>query len=195
MALPDVEGFSGSAWLRFPLLDYDPGERTEQPHWLGLDSNALGRMFLEYAASNRALPSLVADKALPPLTRYEPNYPIGPMPAGSRLQMQGGLEDRPLLAQPVLRSWPHSEILSNTVVEVTVSAEGFLISAVVLAECGWPEADRDALNIVRGLRFQPLSSVSRATAEVGPLTWGRIVFYWHTLPLDATNHSADLAEP
>jgi len=44
-SLPSLEGFSGAAWLRYPLLEHAPTERAESPEWLRLRPAALGAAF------------------------------------------------------------------------------------------------------------------------------------------------------
>jgi hypothetical protein len=190
LALPSLRGFSGPAWLRFPTLEYQPAEWVEPPQWLSLDTNALGSIFSGFIKTTLISPPLIADKPLPPLPRYEPNFPNEPLPSQSRLRLEGDLARRPLLAPLELQSWPHSEILSNTVVQAVVDAAGFTFSAVLLSESGLKEADAQALKLASAARFRPLPRSQRAADGVGPMTWGRFVFQWHTLPLPTTNLSS-----
>jgi hypothetical protein len=190
LALPSLRGFSGPAWLTFPPLEYQPAEWVEPPHWLPLDSNALSSTFSRFVRTNTISPLLIADKPLPPLQRYEPNFPNEPLPAQSRLRLEGELATRPLLAPLELQSWPHSEILSNTTVQAAVDAAGFTFSAVLLAGSGLQEADLHALKLASAARFRPLPRARRAPDGTGPMTWGRFVFQWHTLPPPTTNPSS-----
>ena len=190
LALPSLRGFSGPAWLTFPPLEYQPAEWEEPPHWLPLDSNTLSSTFSRFVRTNLISPLLIADKPLPPLPRYEPNFPNEPLPAQSRLRVEGNLATRPLLAPLELQSWPHSEILSNTTVQAAVDAAGFTFSAVLLDGSGLKEADFHALKLASGARFRPLPRAQRAPDGTGPMTWGRFVFQWHTLPPPTTNLSS-----
>jgi len=190
LALPSLRGFSGPAWLTFPPLEYQPAEWVEPPHWLPLDSNALSSTFSKFVRTNLISPPLIADKPLPPLPRYEPNFPNEPLPAQSRLRLEGGLAARPLLAPLELPSWANSEILSNTTVQAAVDAAGFTFSAVLLDRSGSKEADLHALKLASAARFRPLPRGQRAPDGGGPMTWGRFVFQWHTLPPPATNLSS-----
>lgn len=190
LALPSLRGFSGPAWLRFPPLEYQPAEWVEPPHWLALDTNALSATFSRFIRTNVISPPLIADKPLPPLPGYEPNFPNEPLPSQSQLRLEGDLAGRRLLAPLELQSWPHSEILSNTTVQAAVDAAGFTFSAVLLAGSGLKEADQFALKLASSARFRPLPRGQRAPGGLGPVTWGRFVFQWHTLPLPATNLSS-----
>ncbi len=186
LALPHLRGFSGPAWLRFAPLDYEPEERPEPPHGLPLDGRSLGSTFSQFLATNRVSPLLVAEKSIPPLPRYEPNFPNEPVPDHSRLRVEGELAARPLLAPLELKSWAHPEILSNSVVQVVVDDEGFTLSPVLLMGCGRTEADLSALQLAGSTRFRPAARAGSGSHE---LTWGKLVFQWHTLPLPATNLS------
>lgn len=190
LALPSLRGFSGLAWLRFPPLEYQPAEWVEPPHWLPLDTNALSSAFSRFIRTNVISPPLIADKPLPPLPGYEPNFPNEPLPSQSQLRLEGDLASRRLLAPLELQSWPHSEVLSNTTVQAAVDAAGFTFSAVLLAGSGLKEADQFALKLASGARFHPLPRSQRAPDGFGPRTWGRFVFQWHTLPLPTTNLSS-----
>jgi len=192
LALPSLRGFSGPAWLTFPPLEYQPAEWVEPPHWLPLDSNGLSSTFSRFVATNRISPPLIADKPLPPLPRYEPNFPNEPLPTQSRLRIEGDLARRPLLAPIEPPSWPHTEMLSNTTIQASVDAAGFTFSAVLLVGGGLKEADAHALKLVSAARFRPLPRVQRGPDGTGPMSWGRFVFQWHTLPPPATNLSSAL---
>ena len=183
LALPSLKGFSGPAWLRFAPLEYQPGEWVEAPNWLALDERSIAESFARYLAANETRPPRIADQPLPPLQRYEPNFPNDPVPARSRFRVEGPLAGRRLLAAPALTSWAHSELLSNSVVRVTVSGDGSAFSAVLLTESGFPAADQYALGFARELRFQPLARARAPGGNPEALAWGRLIFLWHTLPL------------
>jgi len=65
-------------------------------------------------------------------------------------------------------------------------------SVTLLSGSGSPEADQHALQQAKTARFEPLS---RNPAGPTPdpatqLSWGRLIFLWHTLPLPPTNTPA-----
>jgi hypothetical protein len=188
-ALPNLRGFSGPAWLQFASLDYQPGEWSEPPHWLELRGRALGSTFSQFVETNTVSPLLMVDRPLPPLLRYEPNFPNEPVPPESRLRIEGELTARPLLFPLSLKSWTHSEILSNSVVQMAVNADGFTFSTLLLSECGLKEADLYALKLAGDARFRPLPRERRVAGDADSLMWGKLVFQWHTLPLTTTNVS------
>ncbi len=187
LALPSLQGFSGAAWLKFATLDYKPAEWVEPPHWLPLETQSLSGTFSQYIATNVIMPLLIADKPLPPLQRYEPNFPPEPLPTQSIARIDGELSGRKPLSTIELKSWPAAEILSNTVVQAAVDASGFTFSATLLSSSGSPTADRHALTEVLNARFRPLREMSASGEPTRVLTWGRWIFQWHTLPVPSTN--------
>jgi TonB family protein len=94
------------------------------------------------------------------------------------MRVTGGLSDRRLLNQPAsLPSWPASDLLLNSEVQVWVDADGLVLSpALLLPGSGSKEADHLALKLARAARFDP---VARTAAR---LTSGVLVFEWHTVP-------------
>lgn len=187
LALPSLQGFSGAAWLKYSTLDYKPAEWTEPPHWLPLDTQSLAGIFTQYITTNVITPLLIADKPLPPLQRYEPNFPPEPPPAQSLARIEGELSGRKLFSAVELKSWASTEILSNTVVQAAVDAAGFTFSATLLSGSGSTNADRHALTEVLNARFRPLREMPAASEPTRALTWGRWIFQWHTLPVPSTN--------
>jgi hypothetical protein len=191
-ALPSLNGFSGPAWLKYPPLDYQPPEYSEPFRWLALEEQSLGATFSHFLATNVISPLLIADKPLPPLQRYEPNYPNEPVPAQSRLRVEGELAARSLKAWPAIKSWPHWQLLSNTTVQAAVDGDGSTLFATLLSESGLKEADDYALMLAGQARWRPIPRSNRSAGEVAedPLSWGRLIFQWHTLPVPATNSTA-----
>ena len=191
-ALPGDSGFSGAAWLRGAPLGYQPDHWSEPFRWLALDEAALGGDFARFVATNLLAPPLVADQPPPPLLRYEPHFPNDPLPQHSRLRLEGELTSRPLLTPLELRSWPYSDILSNTIVQTAIDADGRALFPALLGECGYPAADLHALQLAAAARFRPLPRAARDHTGIGPLAWGKMIFEWHALPLAATNPPVNL---
>lgn len=190
LALPSLEGFSGAAWLSFPTLDYKPAEWSEPEHWLPLDTQSLAGAFVQFVATNEVAPPLIADKPLPSPARYEPNFPNEMVPTNSIVHLDGALAGRELTSRIDLPSWAASDILSNTVVQSAVDAEGSTFSALLLSSSGSTNADRRALSEVMNARFRPVRDRAGLSGLTLALTWGQWTFHWHTLPLPATNLAA-----
>jgi hypothetical protein len=194
-ALPHPHGFSSVAWLTFVPIEHRLTDWTEPPRWLDLAADRLGETYALLARTNVTRPLLVADKPLPRLTGLDTPVPSDPVPAASRLRLEGPLSQRPLLTPLALRSWSHSEIVSNTLVEVSVNADGHVAVTALIAESGLPEADQTALRLAASARFAPLPPAGPVLAPDPRLTWGRLIFQWHTAPPPATNGAAAASPP
>lgn len=190
-ALPHHQGFSGEAWLKFDPLQHQWTDWIEPPRWLALEMDLLGKTYSAFQATNIAAPLLVADKPLPPLMRSTPNVSALSVAGRSEWRMEGDLASRPLLTPFDLRSWSHTDILTNSVVQLLVDAEGNPVSTALLAPSGSIHADQHALKLARTARFQPSqkSPLSALQHSGGALTWGKLIFQWHTLAAHATNLS------
>jgi hypothetical protein len=148
--------------------------------------NELGLAFAEFVRTNVIGPRVLADKPAPQLDKL--SVPPLPLPAHSSLRLEGDLAKRELLAPLELPPIPHTEILADTVIQVCVSALGIPFSPVPLSRSGSPEADRQALELVKSVRFRPLATAGSTTPR-GPaaFTWGKIIFQWQTVEMPATN--------
>lgn len=186
-ALPGLNGFSGPAWLLYPALDYQPPDYSEPLRWLEINEQSLGETFSGFLATNTLVAPMIADKPLPPLQRYEPNYPNEPVPARSLLRIEGELAGRTLPGASLLKSWPHSQLLSNTITQVVASPDGVTLSATLLTGSGLTEADAYALKLAGNKRWRPLPRHDGGVDRAESLAWGRMTFEWHTLPLPTSN--------
>jgi hypothetical protein len=188
-ALPDPRAFSGLAWMTAPALRHQSVDWTEPPRWLTLSVNELGRAFGEFVRTNAVGPRVLADKPAPQLDKVTA-LPL-PLPARSNFRLEGDLAERVLLAPLELPSVSHTEILTDTVVQVCVGPLGVPFSPVPLSSSGSPEADRQALELVKSVRFRPLATGnSTSPRSQAAFTWGKIIFQWHTLEKPATNAPA-----
>lgn len=186
LALPHRQGFSGPAWLSYPAQTFDSLLLGEPARWLEPGEGRLGSELKDFMATNQfeALPALEQQElALKLPTFRQAELP----PAHSRLWLAGGLAGHRLLASPDLPSWPSAEILTNSVVQLLVAADGVPISATLLKTRVAPnEADDYALREARKLRFEPVHFADPTDPTAG-LTWGQLVFEWRTVPVPATN--------
>jgi hypothetical protein len=190
-ALPHWQGFSGPAWLDAKPSKPEPLEKPEEPHWLPLAVQDLGAALsgLAQTSVTDSLPRVgltTADLALP-----EP-APLAMPLDHSSIVLDGDLVRRQLVTALELSSWTNADILTNSIVRLAVDAAGRPVSAVLLAGSGNRAVDDQALARARSARFEDL----RGTGPVPPagplpdLTWGEMIFEWHTLPPPATNAPA-----
>lgn len=177
--LPNGHGFSGPAWLQFYPATYTLDPWTEPPRPLELSIPQLGATLAEFIHTNRPRLFELALKPEPQLDA------LGYLPleeAPSTFSIQGGVADRPLLSSLKLNSWPAAEILAPTEVQIAVDAAGRVFSAVLLSPSASAAANASALSLARSARFQPLRSIkTQPTVAPEALSWGKIVFRWHTV--------------
>jgi hypothetical protein len=179
--LPGLRGFSGLAWLRPGPLEHPSPDSTGPECWLTQDVSELGRVFRELLRTNVVTHRSFADKPAPKLSAVNP--PPIPLPIRSSLRVEGDLALRELPVAVEVPSVPHPDLLANTVIQLAVDAWGFTLFPVVLSGSGSKSADQQALDLARAIRFKPLVGLN-AGAPLGQrsLTWGRLVFQWHTVP-------------
>jgi hypothetical protein len=193
-ALPHREDFVGPA-LEPQRLEFHQRDWSERPRWLPLPADALGVVFSQFMQTNRFANARLELKS-PPRWSVPPG--IQPAPAqNSTLQIQGGLARRPLFNPPKLPSWPDTDLIAPSMVQVLVDAAGNIVSAVLLPSDNLagadvihdPAADQYALAFARVAHFAPLPDVNvNVTANpASHLTFGRLIFNWHTVPPAATN--------
>ncbi|HXR47233.1 MAG TPA: hypothetical protein VN784_07300 [Candidatus Limnocylindrales bacterium] len=185
-ALPNIEGFAGPAWLEPPHVQFHQLEWTESPRWLQLPAGELGAVFSRFMETNRFATLKLELKPPPPFT--VPLVPLEPQFAvTSTLRIEGDIARRPLLAPMKLPSWPYTDVIAPSKVQVLVNATGEVVSAVLLpsddsGEVRDAEADGRALELARAARFAPASD----------LTLGKLIFNWCTVPPPATNAPSGL---
>src|SRR6266853_2324865 len=175
-ALPHRQGFSGPAWMTPPDFPTNKFSWSEELRPLGLRTQDLGSAFNRFVATNDFAgfqtlappePSLVLP-AVRPLA----------VPSSSSLRIEGRLAQRRLLTPLSLTNWPHTDLLTNSVVQLLVDAEGRPVSGgTLLSSSGLAAADKRALEQAMAARFKSVGEASPA----GPtdcLTWGTLIFEW-----------------
>jgi len=191
-ALPHEVSFSGLAWL---TQEFEPFSPAAPLLFLDLPQSGLAGDFGMFMATNElnGLPEI----AQPDLKFKAPSLPPEePLVAQSRLRLTGELAHRQLLTSPALPAWPGAEMLSNSIVQLLVAADGRPISATLLKPPGsaGTEADQHALREARKAHFTPLPSADPLNPMAG-LALGQMVFEWRTLPLPVTNATAEASNP
>jgi hypothetical protein len=174
-ALPSAEGFSRAGWLTYQPVPDEFAEAPDEPKWLQLDPETLGRDLAGYIATNAPRPLRMGDESMPQIAGLQPRPSAELEFPESELHIAGALARRKLLTPPDLPSWPHADVLTNSVVHMLVDADGAPISTALVSGSGSKEADNYALVMSRRLRFKP----ERAREAI---TSGTANFLWHTLP-------------
>ena len=187
-ALPHPRGFAAATWLQLPRVEFAPFRWAEAPQLLDLPVAKLGSAFLQFAQTN-GLPQFEVDALTPvqttPVTSSDPQTSLK---RHSTVSSSGGIAKRRWLNSPaVLRSWPATDLLTNSVVRMVVDSNGQVFSsALVPPGSGLKAADQFALDIARAARFAPLP---RTASQMT----GALIFEWHTVPVPETN--APTAKP
>jgi TonB family protein len=186
-ALPHRRGFSGQAWLRKTPPPEHWFEWSEQPRWLGLPAETLGRVGSPTAEASQfdMVELLTTRPPQPTVSSFSaPNL----FRQRSELRVEGELANRLLLTKVPLADWPSVDNFTNTIVGVRVDGEGMVTSTRLLVSSRSREADQFALAAARSAQFAPLST---GGADKSPRNMsGEMVFVWHALPADATNNAA-----
>jgi len=189
-ALPNLNGFSGAAWLTFTPPEHQFTDWTPSERWLPLDTASLGKTFLEFVNTNSTGPLRIADEPLPRIPSPDPFLTEGPLTARSKIRVEGDLARRRLLNSPLLPSWAHSDILTNTVVQLLVDADGDTLSSTPLRSSGLSEADQFAWKLAASARFESLRKPGGPAGRSLEPTWGQMVFQWHTIAQADTNNTS-----
>ncbi len=195
-ALPQPESFSGLAWLKRPALPVRFFEWSAPPAWLPLTAAQLDAAFARLLLQHQPAPPPAATRVAPDLT-FPVADPIPPGPVTSQFRLSGDLSHRPLLTKPSLQAFPHTDLLSNSVVRMALGADGRPVSLAVIAKSGSADADQQAMQQSRALRFAPREPHpgSPAPNPLSSLDWGEITFEWATLPMNPTNLPTATALP
>jgi TonB family protein len=171
--LPSPHGFSERAWLRLPARQFEAPGETEAPAWLTLDAARLGTDFPPLNRAKSALPFSLTDQRGPELDPWPAFLAPEPVRTQSLLEIQGELAGRQLNAPAGMRAWPSAQLLAKSVVQIAVDPAGQVTAARLLARSGSTEADSNALDQARRLRFRPVPSPAPV--------WGKAVFEWQTV--------------
>lgn len=179
LALPSAAGFAGVAWRQAHEPQYLSRPWDERPRWLTAREAPLGRSFLE-AHRPEIGRGLTAEKPVPELVRRSVR-PVR-LPERSLVKVEGDLARLEWITPLSAPSIAHSNILTETVVQLTVHPAGQVLSAIVLKSSGLRTADQQALALARDARFAPARKTGRTgNGEGGDWIWGRLTIHWRTV--------------
>tara|TARA_Y100001968_G_scaffold259384_1_gene246629 strand:- start:8491 stop:9318 length:828 start_codon:yes stop_codon:yes gene_type:complete len=181
---PNRRGFSGTAWSQFPVVKHKLIDWDESPRLFANLPAKLGATFRETLPRHLAAVSAVPPKGLAKQTNL--TLPQLSLRAESELEFLGNFSDRPLVRSVSVPDLPHDEALRRTLVRIGVNSDGYVVSATVpdrLAKVDTQQAaaDRRALELLRGIRFEPVKRKSFDHPDLpGALEWGNALFHWRT---------------
>jgi hypothetical protein len=193
-ALPHWQGFAGSAWLKAPDIEPPDNMWHEPDYWLEPSREQLATPFQEFLQTNVVSTLAGIELAEPELTASK-TVQAGLFWQHSVLRLGGDLARRRLLTPIQLPSWTNSELLTNSVIQLVVAADGTPLSPMPLLvppTCGLKQADDFALEQAREMRFESLlgRGPDAASNTSSAPSWGTIIFQWHTVLVPATNAAA-----
>jgi hypothetical protein len=179
-ALPQLQDFA-AVW-QMPTVNQPANRYAEPPRWLPLPVENLGRSLGQFMQTN--FPAATTLDFKPALEMTAPALAAEFAPTqNSTLKIEGQLAHRQLAAPGNLTNWPYADVIAPTKIQLLVSANGDVVSAILLpADNGFAEADQFAaadqyaLGLARAWRFTPA-----ANPAVGIAT-----FNWHTVPPTAS---------
>lgn len=166
-------GFSAAAWMMRPRQEFALTNAPTPPRYL-----AFSRTPLELPRETDVWPRRETD--LPLLQFALPREQVR-----SKLMIEGDLKNRGLIRPIEVPIQNGSEVLSNTVVQVAVRADGLPFSARIVSGSGSRGADVIALNLANKARFSALPQIR--AGERAEMQWGELVFQWFTANPAATN--------
>jgi len=187
-ALPHRQSFSGPAWMTIPALPTNAFSWSEELRPLGLRTQDLGAAFNRFVATNdfAGFQTLAPPEPALALPAVRPLA----VPSSSSLRIEGRLAQRRLLTPLSLTNWPHTDLLTNSVVQLLVDAEGRPVSGgTLLSSSGLAAADQHALELATAARFNSVAE-GGPTGPADRLTWGTLIFEWKNLSLPAINGPA-----
>ena len=182
--LPHRENFSGDAWLKIVPQEFTPTNWTESPRPFQFPTQEMGAAFIAFIETNG-----------PP--RFQPRIESGlddanagaaPLPSisvPSRLRVEGDLARLRLLTPLHLPPQTNSDLLTNTVVQLVVDANGNPFSAVLWDSSGDDKANAQAVGIAKAIRFAPPEPAALGMVPLDKMTSGKLIFEWQTMPSNA----------
>lgn len=184
-ALPSERGFSGGAWLTLKRSDLALTNWTAPAAALPLDVAVLGSALQRYAETNSVSAEALLD-GLPSATPFELRVPSAAVIAFSTFAIEGALATRPLTSAAPLPVATNAELVTNSIVELSVNGDGVVESARLAGECGLRAMDEAALRAARQFAFEPLPLPRMARERAVPQR-GRAVFTWRVVAPALTN--------
>ena len=155
-ALPHREASPGPEPWRTPRPESPSFQWPEPTNSLLLAVDQLGATFNRFIETNGFDSLQIPAKPEPNLTLPD-LPPVAVSAEQSALRLEGGLAQRRLITPLALRSFTNLDILSNSVVQIVVDADGRPVSPpTLLSGSGSRDADQDALDTARAARFEPV---------------------------------------
>ncbi|MDX1952504.1 MAG: energy transducer TonB [Verrucomicrobiota bacterium] len=174
-AAPHPQGFSGAAWMKLPAIKAPVRAATNNMQFTSYREAGHGSISVVFPGNDLLPPA----RSAMPMVSWSPEVPDST--PKSILTIHSAFAPR-LRTVPELPPQVHTDVLSNSVVQVGLDPRGRVVSSRILVGSGSRQADLDALRIARQLSYTP-------SAE-HELQWGELTFQWASLPSLPTNSPA-----
>jgi|GEM_PF-5959267 len=179
-ALVTPRSFSGPLWYTYPSLNYEPMIKT--PEFAGFQQIPKSQFTMLTETLKKISPTTVRIVTKPLQSQPIVSAPILPDRTQSVLKVTGPISNtRKLVTIPPLPSIKSTNLVPNSIVEVTISADGRVLSALLINSSGDPQADTIAVDIAKKAVFNPISYEGIVRPwEIDFFNWGTLVFEWYT---------------
>ena len=184
--LPHANDFATAFWQSPPVVKPPSFSWPAPPHWLLPDGSHLAAIFSAFMETNSPGKFGLNFKPPPPFTEIDVPV-ISPTPPDLTPQISGDLAQRRWLNPIMLPPLTNNDVIVASRIQVLVDVAGTVVSTVILpaensAEAlgRWEPADQRAQTLARAARFAPAPQ----------LTFGEMIFNWHTVPAAPTNSIA-----
>jgi TonB family protein len=173
-ARPNTHDPLTAFWRSVPPVPRPNFHRPDPPRYLPVAAESFGAAFTDFMRGLRPPEFALNFKPDPELA--PPDFVWdNPVPTATTMEITGELAGRTLLTGSALPSLPLNDVIPPSKIQVLVSEEGNVDSAVVLDSNPYNAADQRALRLALRLRFAPAPR----------LMFGEIIFTWHTVPTNA----------
>jgi hypothetical protein len=168
--LASQHGFSGSGWMTMQRPTYELPDEIEPPRWLDLRAKTLGLVVPPEPKAE--LPFKLGHETSPQTEALPVFVPKVAARTNSVVLVDETLKNRAIGLPLTLPARPSTKVLSNSVVDIAVNGGGEVVARRLALSSDSKEADHDALQRAKLLRFRPLNAVGTI--------WGQAIFQWET---------------
>ena len=171
---PSIHGFSALGWLQPPPVRTIETEWTEPPRWLEPDLESFGHAIAVTLSTNK--PAALAATYQPAVDQLlpRPRLPSEPVRPRTEWELSPDLRQR-LQGEPATPpAWENADLLKDSIVDLSVDADGVVQSVRLWESSGLVAADQWAMALAWKLDFNEAPGTSRQS--------GRLVIRWRTLP-------------
>jgi hypothetical protein len=175
-------GFSAEAWMMEPIVEYGITNSLPEPRYL-----SFARTPVELPQNDHTI--VLNPRDVLPFVEFA----LPKEAPQSTFAIEGALANRRLITSVAVPIQFASDVLTNTVVQLGVRADGFPFSARIVSSSGSHAADVTALDIANKARFAPLPLPD--SENPARLQWGELVFQWFTTEPSATNAAPKTLNP